>query len=97
MKSISFLCLLLAADTVVARVVPRQIPDNITLPPYLFGSLPEPPALIKPDRIQILQPQFDKNAKRELIRWGPFLLPGMLGVNVSSCTFLRLKYENNCV
>jgi hypothetical protein len=59
-----------------------EIPADLMLPPYLFGPLGGPPPLIKYESKKILQPQTSKQAKRELIRWGPFDIPGMPGINV---------------
>jgi hypothetical protein len=70
-----------------------EIPSDLLLPPYLFGSLGGPPPLIKHESIRSLQPQISKQAKRELIRWGPFNIPGMPGVNV--CIFFPFSITMN--
>jgi hypothetical protein len=72
----------LAAHSAVISSRQTEIPTDLVLPPYLFGSLGGPPPLIKNESIRSLQPQISKQAKRELIRWGPFEIPGMPGVNV---------------
>ncbi|TID23380.1 Structural maintenance of chromosomes protein 4 [Venturia nashicola] len=70
-----------------AVISPRQttewsdIPTDLFLAPFLFGSLGGPPPLIKYESIRDLQPLLSKQAKRQLIRWGPFDVPGMSGPN----------------
>jgi hypothetical protein len=60
----------------------QEFPQELLLPPLLFGSLSDPPPVIKPQLIKSLKPQISKYAKREAIRWGPFTVPGLPGVNV---------------
>lgn len=83
----------IAAHAAVISSRQTEIPADLVLPPYLFGSLGfSPPPLIKYESIRSLQPQLSKQAKRELIRWGPFDIPGMPGVNV--CIFLYSSPSN---
>jgi hypothetical protein len=77
-----FLLPLLARAASVLRSRQTEIPADLLLPPYLFGSLGGPPPLIKYESVRKLLPQISKQAKRELIRWGPFEIPGQPGVNV---------------
>lgn len=87
-----FFLLPLAAHTAVINSrQSSEIPADLFLSPYLFGGLGGPPPLIKHESIKSLQPQLSKKAKRELIRWGPFDIPGMPGPNVC-CTLSRFLY-----
>jgi hypothetical protein len=86
------LLLPLAAHAAIISFRQTEIPTDLLLPPYLFGSLGGPPPLIKHESIRSLQPQISKQAKRKLIRWGPFEIPGMPGVNV--CIFPVLRHFN---
>lgn len=73
---------LAAHAAVIGSRQSTETPADLILPPYLFGSLGGPPPLIKHESIKSLQPQLSQQAKRELIRWGPFDIPGMPGPNV---------------
>lgn len=77
----------LAAHAAVISSRQAGIPADLILPPYLFGSLGGPPPLIKHESIKSLPPQLSRQAKHELIRWGPFDIPGMPGPNVRSLFF----------